>query len=44
MEQYLGEAASKCPICGKKIKENTEGKPGYCQGHDTWGKKKSTGK
>jgi len=24
----------RCEICGKLLKENTEGKKGYCQGHD----------
>jgi len=24
----------KCKICGKPIKENTEGNKKYCQGHD----------
>ena len=43
IEEYLGEAASKCSVCGKKVKENTHGDNKYCQGHDTWGKK-STGK
>jgi hypothetical protein len=26
--------AEKCPTCGKPMKENTDGNPRYCQGHD----------
>lgn len=26
----------KCLKCGLKIKENSEGKKGYCQGHYYW--------
>jgi len=30
----IREAAEKCPTCNKPIKENTDGNPKYCQGHD----------
>lgn len=26
----------RCEICGKPIKENTEGNKRYCQGHSIW--------
>lgn len=30
----IREAAEKCPTCHKPMKENTDGNPKYCQGHD----------
>ncbi len=29
-----GDKRMKCEICGKPIKENTDGDKKYCQGHD----------
>ena len=26
----------RCTKCNKLLKENTEGNPRYCQGHDVW--------
>lgn len=31
----------RCKICGKLLKENTEGDKKYCQGHDYWEVEKS---
>jgi len=28
----------RCEICKKRVKENTEGKKGYCQGHSIFSK------
>ena len=33
MKCYFFPGKTKCPICKKKMKEDTEGKKGYCQGH-----------
>jgi hypothetical protein len=39
---YYPIGFDKCPICGKKVRENKEGNKNYCQGHmspDWYGRK-----
>lgn len=33
-DDLVQHAAEKCPTCHKPMKENTDGNPKYCQGHD----------
>lgn len=33
-EDLIKHAAEKCPTCHKPMKENTDGNPKFCQGHD----------